>query len=343
MKKLALLLVVAMLMLSVVGCQPKPAEVGGEVEEEGAPAEENFVLKYATVTAEDHPYNTGGRKFAELVEEKTNGTVKINVYPASQLGDERDLMEGMQLGTIDFVITSLGVAASFVPESDLFNLPFLFKDADHFVEVARGPVGQRLLDEFDNVDLKGLAIGGPIFRVPMNDKRPINAPEDFKGLSFRLMEVPLHMDTYKALGASPTPIPFGELYTALQLGTVDGNENAVATFWSSKFHEVQKYMTMLPVFSNGCMLVMSKITWEKLSPNQQQAVLDSVEGGIGTLDSDYLAMDEEGLVGMEKDGLIVNTPSDIAPFQEAVKSVYDKYLSKMPQWAVDAVKEIQGN
>lgn len=342
MKKIALLLVTVILVLSIAGCQPKPAEVGKETGGDEAPAEKTFELKFATVTAEDHPYNTGGRKFAELVEEKTNGTVKINVFPASQLGNERDLMEGMQLGTIDFVVTSLGVAASFVPESDLFNLPFLFKDADHFVEVARGPVGQKLLDEFDKVDLKGLAIGGPIFRVPMNNKKAINSPADFKGLSFRLMEVPLHMDTYKALGASPTPIPFGELYTALQLGTVDGNENAVATFWSSKFHEVQKYMTMLPVFSNGCMLVMSKITWEKLSSSQQQAIMDSVSGGIETLDKDYLVMDEEGLVEMEKAGLKINTPSDMAPFQEAVKSVYDKYLANMPDWAKKAVEDIQG-
>lgn len=345
MKKISILLLVVILLVSMVGCQAKaPAQTQSEPQASGEskPVEApKLELKYAHVCAVDHPYNTAGLKLAELMAEKTNGQIVIKTYPAAQLGGERDLMEGMQIGSIDMVVTSLGVAASFVPETNILNLPFLFKDADHFVQVAEGPIGERLLAEFDKADMVGLGFAGPVFRVPMNNKRPLNTPADLKGLSIRLMEVPLHMDAYAQLGAKPTPIPLGELYTALQLGTVDGCENAIATLYSQRYDEVQKYMSILPVFSNGCAILMSKIAWEKMSPDQQQALLESMPEAIDVLNRDYLAMDKEGLDKMTAAGLKVNTPEDMTPFVEAMKPVYDKYLKDMPDWAKEAVAEIQ--
>jgi tripartite ATP-independent transporter DctP family solute receptor len=302
---------------------------------------QTVTLKFAHVCAPTHPYNSAGLKFAELVKGKSGGNLVINVHPAGQLGGERDLLEGMQVGTVDFAISSLGVAASFISELNVMNLPFLFRDAKHYTEVTNGPIGKRFLKAVEPKRLVGLGFFAPVFRVPMNGVRPIASPADFKGLRLRLMEVPLHMDTYKALGASPVPLPFGELYTALQLKTVDGNENALATLYSERFYEVQKYVSVLPVFSNGAILLMSQATWNKLSPKQREIVMSSVPDALAVGDRDYLAMDEKGLAVMKAAGLGINTPTDLTPFREAVKPIYAKYLEKMPDWVKEAFQQIQ--
>ncbi len=302
---------------------------------------QSITLRIAHTTAPTHPYTTMAQKLAEQVKAKSNGAMNMTIHPSSQLGGERDLMEGLQLGTVDMMSCSLGVAATFVPELNVMNLPFLFRDAKHYTEVVRGPIGQRLLKAVEPKRLVGLGFYAPVFRVPMTGVRAIASPADFKGLRIRLMEVPLHMDTYKALGASPVPLPFGELYTALQLKTVDGNENAPATLYSERFYEVQKYVSLLPVFSNGAILLMSQATWNKLTPAQREIITSSVPDALAVGDRDYLAMDEKGLEVMKSAGLSINTPTDLKPFQAAVKPIYDKYLEKMPDWVKDAFAQIQ--
>lgn len=300
-----------------------------------------ITLKCAHTCAENHPYNVGAKKLAELVSSKTDGKLKITVYPAGQLGGERDIVEGLQAGTIDMCVTSLGVAATFVPEYNLFNLPFLFSGADHFIAVARGPIGAKLLEAADSYDLKGLGFGGPVFRVPMNSRRPLNAPEDFKGLKIRLMEVPVHMDSYRALGASPVPIAFGELYTALQLGTADGCENAITTLYTQRFYEVQKYLSVLPVISNGAVFLAGQKAWSKLPKEYQQIIMESMPEVIEAHDDSYLSLDEEGLEAIIAKGVHVNTPKDLEPFIKATESVYESNLKKMPAWVSELVPEIR--
>lgn len=303
-------------------------------------AQDIVVLRLGHVTAPTHPYQTASEKLAELVAEKTDGSLEIRAYPAGQLGGERDLLEGLQMGTIDIAISSLGVAASFIPEVNLFNLPFIFNDADHYNEVVHGPHGQAILEQAKNRNMVGLGFFAPVFRVPMNNERPIESPDDFRGLRIRLMEVPLHMDTYRALGSSTVPLPFGELYTALQLGTVDGNENAIATLYTERFYEVQDYLTILPVFSNGAVFLMSKVVWDGLSPEHQEAIMESMPGAIEQGDKDYLALDEKGLQVMEEAGLGINQPEDLDPFRAAVESVYDRYLGRLPEWVQEAFEDI---
>ena len=302
---------------------------------------QSVTMRLGHTTAPTHPYTTMAQTLAEKVKTKSNGALNITVHPSSQLGGERDLMEGLQVGTVDLVVCSLGVAASFVPEISVLNLPFLFRDAKHFTEVTNGPIGAKLLKAVEAKRMVGLGFFAPVFRVPMNGVRPIATPADFKGLRLRLMEVPLHMDTYRALGASPVPLPFGELYTALQLKTVDGNENALATLYSERFYEVQKHVSILPVFSNGAILLMSQSTWNKLSPQQREMVTTSVPDALAVGDRDYLAMDEKGLQVMKGAGIVVTTPANLDPFREAVKPIYAKYLEKMPDWVKEAFQQIQ--
>jgi len=302
----------------------------------------SMTLKFGHVCSKDHPYNTSAKKFAQLVEENSKGSIKINVFPAGALGGERDITENLQMGTIDFMWNSMGVAATFVPEVNVFNLPFIFKGREHFIKVAEGPIGKRLLNKFEKVHFKGLAFCAPIFRVPMNNRGPINTPDDIKGLKIRLMKVPMHITTYKALGASPSPIPFPELYSALQLGVVDANENALGTLNTAKLYEVQKYLTLLPVFSNGSVLIMSKMSWDKLSAEQQQAILDSVPGATETMDRDYIKTGDDGLKIMVKYGIKVNTPPSLDPFVKAVEPIYAEFLKKHPnmQSLIDEIKSV---
>jgi TRAP-type transport system periplasmic protein len=302
---------------------------------------QSITMKIAHTTAPTHPYTTMAQKLADQVKAKSNGAMNMTIHPSSQLGGERDLMEGLQLGTVDMMSCSLGVAASFIPELNVLNLPFLFRDAKHYSDVTNGPIGKRLLKAVEPKRMVGLGFYAPVFRVPMTGVRAIASPADFKGLRMRLMEVPLHMDTYRALGASPVPLPFGELYTALQLKTVDGNENAPATLYSERFYEVQKYVSLLPVFSNGAILLMSQATWNKLTPQQREIVTSSVPDALAVGDRDYLAMDEKGIAFMKSQGLGINTPTDLTPFREAVKPIYAKYLEKMPDWVKEAFQQIQ--
>lgn len=303
--------------------------------------ERPMVLRFGHTTADTHPYTTGARRLAELVAEKTDGKLEIQVFPAGQLGGERDITEGLQAGTVDMMVNSLGVAATFIPAINLFNLPFIFTGVDHYNAVVHGEIGERILATAPDHGLIGLGFTAPVFRVPMSSTRPINTPADFRGMKIRLMEVPLHIDTYSALGATPVPLAFGELYTALQLGTVDGNENALATLYTQRFYEVQDYITILPVVSNGAVYLMSEITWNRLPESYKEAIISSMPEAIRALDEHYLELEESGLAAMIDAGIEVNTPANLDPFVRAVQPIYDKYLAEMPSWVADLVPEIQ--
>jgi TRAP-type C4-dicarboxylate transport system substrate-binding protein len=179
-----------------------------------------------------------------------------------------------------------------------------------------------------------------MFRVPMNNVRPITKIDDFKGLKIRTMEVPLHKETYKAMGASPVPLPFGELYTALQTGVVDGNENGPATLEAMKFYEVQKYVTYLPVVSNGGILLMGLKTWQRLSPDQQQTVAESAKAWVKSMDDEGLKQDTEALKKMEAKGTKINYIKDMTPYVNATKHIYDQMLKDFPKEYQETVDKI---
>jgi tripartite ATP-independent transporter DctP family solute receptor len=287
-------------------------------------------LKCAHVCAADHPYEVGSLKLAEVVAEQTGGELVINTFSSGSLGGERDINEGILLGTIDMTVCSLGVTATFVPEVNVFNLPFIFKGPEHFQKVVNSQIGEKLLAAGEKHGFKMLAFCGPVFRHPMNNIRPISSPSDFKGIKMRLMEVPIHIATYKAMGAIPTPIPFAELYSALQLGTADGNENAMTTLYTKKVYEVQKYISVLPVFSNGAALFMGLKQWDSLSLEHQKAILDAVPAFKNALNQSYIELEGTNLQKMIDSGIKMIQP-DVTPFQESVKSVYDDFIKGNPE------------
>jgi len=322
---------------------------GGGAKEQPSKKEPVMELRYAHSNVPIYFYHTAGLAFAEEIEKATNGTVKIKLYPQGQLGGERDVTEGLQLGTIDFQASSIGVTGTFVPSIQILNLPFLFNGPKHWMAVMNGPVGAELLSkaqkEGEPVGLKVLAIAAPDFRLPMNNTRPINKMDDFKGLKIRTMQVPEHMDAYKALGADAVPLPFGELYTALQTKVVDGNENGPLALLGNRFYEVQKYLTLLPVVSNGGILLMSKKTFDKMSKNQQEAVLKAVDTWKRVMDRDALEKGGSAIEEMKAKGVVVTTVSDLTPFITATAPVYENFLKKLnpelASWARGMIAKIR--
>ncbi len=298
-------------------------------------------LKIGFEMGPTHPFAKASEKLAELVSSKTKGNLVIKSFPASQLGNNREMMELLKVGTLEFQFAPTSGLASFVPEMDIFNFPMLFKDINHAKKFLAGPGGKKLLGAMEKANLKGLGFGEIVFRVPMNSKKPLNTLDDFKGLKIRTMQVPTHLEAYKAFGASPTPMAFGELYNGLQMGVIDGAENDPGTLYTEKFYEVQKYMSMIPIVINISVLIASKPAWDKLSSDYQKAILDSVPEAINVLNKTSEDLQGKAMEEMKKKGVIINTPRDMAPFFKAAEVVYEKYQSKLPPLAQELIKEIR--
>ena len=192
-----------------------------------APVQAQTVLKFGSAVSKDSHYGVASAVFCAEIEKNTNNRYKCQEFPSGSLGGEREMIEAVQLGTLDLVVTSSGPLGNFVPEVKIFDIPFLFRDYDHARKVLDGKIGQDILKKFQSKGLVGLVWGENGFRHMTNSKRPIKTPDDAAGLKMRTMENKVHMEGYKAFGILPTPMSFTELFTALQQGTVDGQENPI--------------------------------------------------------------------------------------------------------------------
>jgi TRAP-type transport system periplasmic protein len=289
-----------------------------------------------------HPWHQAALRFAEDIARRSDNGLQLSVFPSSQLGDLRELMELTQRGLVDLNVNTAGILAIFVPDANVFNLPFLFSShaqADAFYQsnVARG-----IASRCPRAQIICLTFVTTVFRSPMNNKRPIRTPDDMRGLKIRLMQVPLHIDSYRALGAVPTALPFSELYTAAQTGVVDGFENAVGTLHTSKLYEVGKYLDTLPVFLYTNVLAMSDRSFRKLTDLQRKAVTDSVPAFATSVNAAMLELERTGLQAMAARGVITTTgPFDLAVFRQRVRPVYEKWVPMLSPEIQSAVKELQ--
>jgi len=267
MSKRFLLYVAALVAaLLVLGC-------GGK-EKPAASGEGKLALKLASLTPMDHTYNQGAARFAELLKERSRGRIEIAIYPNGQLAKgERELLEAIQQGSIDFYVGSTGPVGGFSPSMGILDLPFLFRDYDHVDKVLDGPAGRRLLDDLDKANLKGLAFWENGFRNLTNSKRAVKVPGDARGLKIRTMENKLHLAAWKAVGANPVPMAYGEVYGALQQKTIDGQENPIAVIYSSKLNEVQKYLSLTQHVYSPALIIVSPKTWQKLGKEDQDMIL----------------------------------------------------------------------
>lgn len=343
MKKLTLgLLVLLMLTLGGCGDGGKPAASTDQVAPSAGGAAKTFQIGHILSNNPEDPYQVLCDNFAKNVEEMSQGAIKIEVIPNAQLGGERDMQEGMQLGTIDMALLTNVNIGSFLPEFLAFDLPFVFSSNAKAHEVLDGPVGRAMLDRFERIGIKGLAWGEGGFRHMINRKKAVHGPEDVKGLKFRSLENQLYIDTYQVLGTNPTPMAWTETFTGMQQGTIDGLDIPISVIYANRFYEVADYMSLTNHFYSPLMLTVSLNVWNKLSPEEQDILMKAaVKAGVD--ERAFVAeMEKIFLKEMVEKGLEITTDVDYDAFQAAVQPVYEKYRQKIGsqvlQEVLDAAK-----
>jgi len=234
------------------------------------PAAAQTTLKMNISIAQNSHYGVAIDAFAREIDKRTGGRYRIQNFYSGALGAERESIEALQLGTLDLTMTSTGPVPNFVPDIAILDIPFLFRDYAQARAVLDGPIGQDMLQKFDAKGIHGLAWGENGFRNMTNSKHPVVVPEDLKGLKMRTMENPVHIQAYRAFGIIPTPMAFTEVFTALQQGTVYGQENPLSVITSAKLDQVQKYLTLTGHVYSPALILMSKAQWDKLSAADKQ-------------------------------------------------------------------------
>ena len=290
-----------------------------------------YTIRLGHTGAPDHHYQYGCEFFAKKVAEKTDGKVEILVFPADQLGGQRQEVEGCIVGTHDMVLTSTMVLSNFVPEIGAFDMPFLFPTRDIAYTVADGEIGNDMSALFEPKGLKILAYWENGYRYITNSKRPITVPEDLKGLKIRVPESPVFLATFTTLGAAATPMAFGEVFSALQLGTVDGQENPAAHVIHNAFYEVQKYISLTGHFYTFEPLVISKSLYDSLPTDIQQALIEAAEEARDYQRILSIQYDEDCLKQIKEKGMEILEVDKLA-FQKAVKPVYEQFKEKYGKW-----------
>lgn len=286
---------------------------------------EPVTLRLAHVVNEQDGFHIAAEKFEELVEARTEGKVDIELYPNATLGDERTLLEAMQIGAVDMGVITNGPVANFVEEMAVFELPFLFPSPEAAYEVLDGPIGQELLDRLAEVNLKGLAYAERGFRNLTNSERAVTTPEDLDGLRIRVMENPVYVDTFRELGANAIPMAWTEALTAMQQGTIDGQENPVNVIHSFKLNETQDHMTLSRHTYAPAIFVMGMPAWSQL-PEAAQAVIDEAAQEAAEHERRVNAeMAAEQLAALREAGMQIVEEPDLAAFQQAVAPVYAQY------------------
>lgn len=272
-----------------------------------------------------HPVHKAMVFMAERLAEKSDNTVKIQVYPSEQLGTERQCVELLQIGSLGMTKVSAGVLENFAPGMSVFGVPFLFDNIKHGYRVLDGEVGKELLSESEKYWLKGIAFYDAGSRSFYTKEKPVNEPDDLEGLKIRVMESATAMNMVRSLGGSPTPISWGELYTALQQGIVDGAENNPPSFYLSHHYEVCKYYiidehTMLPD-----VLIMSTMVWESLTEEEQGWLMEAAEESVEYQRKLWKEAEAHALAEVKKAGVEIIYP-DKTPFRKEVQDLTAQYM-----------------
>jgi tripartite ATP-independent transporter DctP family solute receptor len=305
-----------------------------------ASAQSTITLKLGHDSPVDFPYQTAAEYFKQQVEAKTAGRVQVQIFPNAQLGDEGTMVTGLKIGSVDAMYTSIAPISESVKEIDLFNLPFLFKDVDHALRVANGPVGDALRQKIEPAIGAVVAGWGSVGERDMwNSKHPIKTVADLKGLKMRTQQSAIQEDTYAALGAQPTPMPFSELFTALQTGVVDGADNGPLDVEGSKFYQVTKYLSLTRHFIVVRPMLISSKTLAKLSPEDRTIVLQAAKDSAKVMAEKTKAQNDAALDTLKEHGLQIFTISDSnrEAFVAAVKDVYVKNADRVG--GVDLLKQ----
>ena len=319
----------------------KPLAIAAVLAAATGAAQAQTVLKIGYATSATSHYGVGSTVFCDEMEKGTQGRYKCQQFPASALGGEREQIEVVQLGKQDLVNTSTGPLGNFVPEVKIVDIPFLFRDYDHARKVMDGPIGQDLQKKMAAKGLVNLAWTENGFRHMTNSKRPIHSASDAAGLKMRTMENKVHMDGYKTFGILPTPMAFPELFTALQQGTVDGQENPIPVILASKFSQVQKHLSLTGHVYSPAALIISPAVWGKLSDADKKVFSEAAKKGATAQRKKVNDDEDTGIAMLEKDGMVVDKKVDGASFRKAVAPAYAEFAKEFGADKIAAIQAVK--
>ena len=299
------------------------------------------VMKINISTAQNSHQGVAIDTFAKEVAKRTGGRYKIETFYNGSLGGERESIEAVQLGTQALTFSSTGPVPNFVPDAQILDIPFLFRDKAHARAVLDGPIGQDMLKKFEPKGFKALAWAENGFRNMTDNKRAIKEPADVKGLKMRTMENPVHIAAYKALGIITTPMAFPEVFTALQQGTVDGQENPLSVIISAKFDQVQKYLALTGHVYSPCIFLMNKTEFDKLSPADQQAFIEAAKEGTKANRARVDEDDAKGVEYLRSKGMQVETNVDKAAFVKALAGADAEFEKKFGKANIERIRNFK--
>lgn len=336
MKKrmLAALLAGSMLLTACGGAGGQTASQAPKGEaSQSAPADtgtqsgQKVTMKVSVGVADNHFEAVAVNKMKEYIEEQTGGNFTVEIFTGAQIGNDQEVFEGLKLGVADMLPCGTDIIGNFSKDFGLLSLPYLFDNEKQVEAVVEGEFGQSLLKKLEDIGYVGLGFGNFGFRHTTNSKHPINSVEDMKGLKIRTMTTPIHLEVFEALGANPTPMAFSELFSALQQGVVDGQENPLMNIYANKLHEVQKYLTLDGHVFTFVTFVVSKDWYDKLAPSYQQILNDGIKIATEYMKESCESEDALALEKMKEAGVEVVelTPEAKDEFREAVKGVSEKY------------------
>ena len=283
-------------------------------------------LRFAFQSVQEHPIGMGAQKFADLVSQKSGGKISVRLFPNGTLGGDLQTVSALQGGTVDLTALSSGLLSGQVKEFVIFDLPFMFNSGREADAVIDGPIGRGLGEKLTDKGLVALGYWELGFRNLTNSKHPVATLEDFKGLKIRVVQSPIYIDLFNTLGANAVPMPFPEVYPALEQKVVDGQENPLKSIELSKFNEVQPYLSITRHIYSPLSILISKKTWDRLSKDEQKVILEAA-----TESQDYQRKvargeDEKSLDVLKKSMKVAELPpAEAAKIREKIKPVVDKY------------------
>lgn len=299
------------------------------------------VLKMGYAVPKDSHYGVGATVLCDEIAKGTNNRYTCQHFPSSALGGEREMIEAVQLGTQDLVTTSSGPLGNFVPEVKIFDIPFLFRNYDHARKTLDGQIGQDVLKAMQGKGLIGLAWAENGFRHMTNSKRAINSAADANGLKMRTMENKIHMEGYKTFGILPTPMAFPELFTALQQGTVDGQENPIPVILAAKFSQVQKHLSLTGHVYSPAIFILSPNVWNKLSDADKKVFTEAAKKGAQAMRKRVNDDEARGIDLLKKDGMQVVEKVDGESFRKAVAPAYANFAKEFGADKIAAIQAVR--
>lgn len=284
------------------------------------------VLKLGWTTSDSalDPYAVSAKIFKEEVERASNKQIVVQLYPNRQLGDEKQMLEGLRFGTVDVALVTNSVVSQLEPSFQLFDLPFLFANEAQAHKVFDSEVGKAMSAKLEAKGIVNLGYTEGGFRQMLNNKKPVTTPADIQGVKYRVMQNPMFIEMFSRLGGNAVPMAWGETYTAVQQGTIDGLEGATSVFYASKFQEITKYLSVTNHNYSVVELLASARSLKKLSPAQQDLVKQAAARTVVAQRKEAASLSVKALDLMKKDGVQVNTITDVAPFRAAMTPIYDK-------------------